>query len=192
MYDADKPVLLLRVRYRIRDKSLCYRRNTRLENPTSDTILECFADTKASNVEIRKARGADTSVEIYTYYTATERDPGALEFPQDSIGRLWDRLESNRIVAAIFHGLMRRFGYHVELFLTPAQFTLFWRTHGRLPIAKIQLRSIKRDGLPNSAFRDQDCISADLFMLRKHQHIFDTYIKETLREVRFNPGKHSM
>jgi hypothetical protein len=192
MYDGEEPLLLLRVRYRIRDKSLFYRRNVRLENPTSDTIQECFADRKACNVEVRKARAAGTAVQVYKYYAATERGTGALALPQDSIGRVWDRLEGNRLLAGIFHGLMRRFGYHVELFLAPAQFALFWRTHGRLPIAKIQLRNIKRDGLPNSPFRDHDCISADLFMLRKHKGIFEAYIKETLRGVRFNPGKHSM
>jgi hypothetical protein len=87
---------------------------------------------------------------------------------------------------------MRRFGYHVEMFLSAAEFATFWETHGRLPIAKIQLRYIKRDGFPHSPFREHDCVSADLFMLRRHRRVFEQYVRDTFREVQFNPGKHSM
>jgi len=192
MYDLERPLLLLRVRYRVKDKSRYFRRNARLEDADSDTILDCFADRQACNVEIRKRRAACTAVDVYRYYTSGERAGDAIEFPQDSLGQLWDRIEQKRLLAAAFHGLMRHFGYHVELFLTPLEFDVFWRTHSSLPIAKIQLRYIKRDRLANSPFREHDCVSADLFMLRKHKDIFDQYIKENLREVRFNPGKHSM
>jgi hypothetical protein len=87
---------------------------------------------------------------------------------------------------------MRRFGYHVELFLSADEFAAFWDTHGRLPIAKIQLRYIKRTAVPHAPFRDFDCVSADLFMLRKHKCTFEQYVRATFPAVRFNPGKHSM
>jgi hypothetical protein len=80
----------------------------------------------------------------------------------------------------------------VELFFTAEEFALFWDTHASLPIAKIQLRNIQCDGFPHSPFFRHDCISADMFMLRKHKRIFETYLKENFRAVRFNPGKHSM
>ena len=86
---------------------------------------------------------------------------------------------------------MRRFGYHVELFLGREDFVTFWSTHEHLPISKIQFRFVRRDGRPHSPFRDHDCVSADLFMLRKHKSVFDSYVKTTLRAARYNPGKHS-
>jgi hypothetical protein len=192
MYDLERPLLLLRVRYRVKDKARYFRQHARLDDADSDTILDCFTDRQACNVEIRKRRAACKAVDVYRYYTSGERANDVMEFPQDSLGQLWDRIEQKRLLAAAFHGLMRRFGYHVELFLTPLEFDVFWRTHISLPIAKIQLRYIKRDRLANSPFREHDCVSADLFMLRKHKDVFDQYIKDNLREVRFNPGKHSM
>jgi hypothetical protein len=98
----------------------------------------------------------------------------------------------NPVTSALFHGLTRRFAHHVELFFTADEFAAFWETHGRLPIAKIQLRYIKRDALPHSPFRDHDCVSADLFMLKKHRPAFEKYVRETFKQVRYNPGKHSM
>jgi hypothetical protein len=53
------------------------------------------------------------------------------------------------------------------------------------------LRYIKRDGFPHSPFADHDCISADIFMWRKHKPRFEQYLKETFHAVQFNPGKHS-
>jgi hypothetical protein len=60
-----------------------------------------------------------------------------------------------------------------------------------MPIMKIQLRFIRRDGFPNSPFRRHDCVSADLFMLKRHRGAFDAYLKQTLPAARMNPGKHS-
>jgi hypothetical protein len=60
-----------------------------------------------------------------------------------------------------------------------------------LPLRKIQLRYIRRDGFPHSPFRDHDCVSADMFMFRKHREQFEAYLKKTFSVVRANPGKHS-
>src|SRR5262249_17924414 len=132
----------------------------------------------ASNVEIRKSQAASSAVDVSKYYTEAPRaESGALAFPKDSLGRLWDKLEANPISARLFHGLVRRFIYHVELFLTADEFAVFWETHRALPVSKIQLRYIKRDGLPHSPFLRHDCISADMFMLRKHRHAFEAYVR---------------
>jgi hypothetical protein len=154
--------------------------------------MDAFRDRMATNVEIRKSRAASRAIQICRYYTEPPCNRAALVFPKDSVGRLWDKLEANPVSAALFHGLMRRFGHHVELFLTPDEFAVFWETHGSLPISKIQLRYIKQDRLPHSPFRAHDCISADLFMLKKHKRRFDAYVKETFHAIQFNPGKHSM
>jgi hypothetical protein len=193
MYNAKSRVLLLRVHVAVKEKTCYYRKHYRLEAPTSQDILDAFKDSWAANVEIRKSRAAERAVCVSKYYN--EPPPGevdALEFPRDTLGRLWDRLEANPITAALFHGLVRRFAFHVELFLTPDEFPVFWETHASLPISKIQLRYIRQDGLPHSPFRRHDCISADLFMLRKHRQAFETYVRERFREAQFNPGKHSL
>jgi hypothetical protein len=192
IYDMASDVLLLRARFRVKDKALYYRVQTRLESPTAGEILAAFHDRAACNVEVRKARAGRTAVELYRYYLRPPDDSTALLFPKDSLGKLWDRLEANPILSVLFHGLVRRYGYHVELFLTPEEFAVFWETHRSLPIAKIQLRYIKQDGFLHSPFRQHDCISVDLFMLRKHRQAFENYVKETFRAVQFNPGKHSV
>ena len=69
--------------------------------------------------------------------------------------------------------------------------SLFWRTHHQLPLRKLQLRYIRRDGLPHSPFRDDDRVSIDLFMFRRHRFRFQDYLKNTFTTVRTNPGKHS-
>ena len=66
--------------------------------------------------------------------------------------------------------------------------------HGLLlavPLRKIQLRYIRRDGFPHSPFREYDCVAADMFMLRRHRRRFEDYLKRTFTTVRANPGKHS-
>ena len=138
-------------------------------------------------------RAADRAVDVYRYFTrAPQGGGGALPFPRDSIGRLWDRLEANPISSALFHGFARRFLYHVELFVPPEEFAAFWETHTTLPLMKMQFRYIKRDGLPHSPFLRHDCVSVDLLMWKKHKRTFDAYVKEKLGAVQFNPGKHSM
>jgi hypothetical protein len=185
-------VLLLRLYVRVKEKALYFLQRQTLPDPTGPDLLGVLSDARPANVEVRQAQAAGRAVDVYRYYTrATPDGAGALEFPRDAVGRLWDRIERNLVSAALFHGLMRRFGYHVELFLGAEEFVTFWATHGRLPIAKIQLRYVRRDGRPHSPFRDRDCVSADLFMLRKHKPAFERYVQETFRAARFNPGKHS-
>ena len=105
---------------------------------------------------------------------------------------MWDRLEENPVASPLFHTLTRWLAYHVELFLSEAEFATFWETHRAQPIKKIQLRYIRRDGLPHSPFRDHDCVSADLFLFRWHRRRFLAYLKQTLAGVRSNPGKQSI
>jgi hypothetical protein len=192
LYNLNSDVLLLRLSFRVKDKGQYYRLQSRLENPTSQAIVTALSDRQACNVEIRKSRGNARFVDVSKYYEAPPRGIQALEFPRDSLGRMWDKLEANPLSSFVFHGLTRRFAHHVELFFTAEEFARFWNTHTSLPIAKIQLRNIQRDGFPHSPFFQHDCISADMFMLRKHKRIFESYLKENFRAVRFNPGKHSM
>jgi hypothetical protein len=143
-------------------------------------------------VEVRKAQAASGTVRVYRYY----RDPGetpspVLELPRDALGRLWDRLEENPVTSFLMHAFARHCVWHVELFFTAEEFATFWESHRALPLRKIQLRSIRRDGFPHSPFREHDCVSADLFMFRRHRQPFEDYLKRTFAVVRANPGKHS-
>jgi hypothetical protein len=192
LYNLKRDVLLLRLTLRVKDKSSYYRKHTRIVAPSSEVIIDHLTDSRPSNVEIRKARAREDAIDVYQYYKEPlPGDAEALAFPRDSLGQLWDRLESNRLSAALFHGLVRRFAYHVELFIPLDEFAVFWATHAALPIAKIQLRYIKRDGFLHSPFVKHDCISADLFMLKKHKLAFEKYVQTNFRNVAFNPGKHS-
>src|SRR5262249_29141458 len=132
------------------------------------------------------------TVQVYQYFTENGHGADAAQkLPRDALGRLWDRLEENPVSSFLFHRLTRWLAYHTELFLSEQEFARFWETHGALPIRKIQLRFIRRDGWPHSPFRDHDCISADLFLLRKDRRQFELYLRQTLPTVQMNPGKHS-
>jgi hypothetical protein len=120
-----------------------------------------------------------------------ERPSAALELPRDTLGRLWDLLEENPVTSYLMHAVGRHVVWHTELFFTAEEFDLFWRTHGRLPLRKIQLRYLRRDGMPHSPCRESDCVSADLFLFRRHRSLFLDYLKATLPAARTNPGKHS-
>jgi hypothetical protein len=193
MYNLERPALLLRLRMRVKDKSAYYLSKSRLQGASDEQVMDVFRDQQPSNVEVRKARAADTAIDVYKYYTEPAAANGnALPFPKDSLGRLWDKLEANPVSSFFFHALSRRVIHHVELFFREDEFAVFWKTHASLPLLKIQLRYIKRDGLPHSPFCQHDCVSADLGMLKKHKRTFDTYLKETFRAVQLNPGKHSM
>jgi hypothetical protein len=193
MYNQDANLLLLRLYLRVKDKSRYYLQREQLVEPSSEEVLGQFADRDAANVELRKAGAGSRTVGVCKYYTEAGRTrSAALEVPRDTLGSLWDRLEENRLSSVLFHGLTRRLAHHVELFLSKEQFAVFWNTHWSLPIKKIQLRYIKRDGFPHSPFQTADCISADLFMLKKHREPFHNYLRRQLGAVRMNPGKHSM
>jgi hypothetical protein len=193
MYDPSANILLLRLTVGVKDRSGYYVRRQVLEGPSGQEVVSLFHDPQASNVELRKSGAGSRTVQVSKYYAAAPRgDDASLEVPRDRLGSLWDRLEENPVTRMLFHGLTRRFAHHVELFLSEAEFAVFWDTHGTLPLKKIQLRYIKQDGLPNSPFRKGDCISVDLFMLKKHRRAFENYLKSTFGAVRMNPGKHSM
>jgi hypothetical protein len=191
LYNLRCDILLLRARFRIRERSVYYRKQETLQNPRSAELLDKLRDKEASNVEIRKGRAGDESVDVTKYYTRQPPGCEALPFPRDALGRLWDKLESNPVSSYLFHALTRRFAHHVELFFTAEEFAVYWRTHQTLPISKLQLRYIKRDGFRHSPFREHDCISADMFMLKKHKPAFEAYLRENFSAVQFNPGKHS-
>jgi hypothetical protein len=163
-----------------------------LENPSAGDLLGALRDPHATNVEIRQSQAASAKVTVAKYYKDLgETSSPALELPRDALGRLWDRLEENPVTSYLMHALSRHVAWHTELFFTPSEFDLFWRTHDRLPLRKIQLRYIRRDGLPHSPFRDEDCVSADLFLFRRHKSRFLEYLNQTFATVRTNPGKHS-
>ena len=193
VYNLSADVLLLRLTLRVKEKARYYVKVKTRTNLSSLDVLAFFHEAEPANVEIRKSGAASREVKVYQYYTKpTDGDSAAQELPRDRLGSLWDRLEANPITAALFHGLVRRFAHHVELFLPKEDFAVFWETHGGLPLSKIQLRYIRRDGFPNSPFREHDCVSVDLFMLKKHKQAFEAYVKRAFRAAQLNPGKHSM
>jgi hypothetical protein len=192
-YNLASPALLLRLSIRVKDNSAYFMERARLEATTGGEVLAILQDDRPANVELRKMSAADRSVNVCRYYTRPPEGSGAgaLPFPRDSIGRLWDKLEANRVSSVLFHWFARRFLYHVELFIPPEEFATFWETHTALPLKKMQFRYIKRDGLPHSPFRRTDCVSVDVLMAKKHKSMFDAYVKEKLGAVQFNPGKHT-
>lgn len=193
MYDTSRHRLLLRLTLRVKPKSVYSVRHETLENPSAEDVLKVFEDPEASNVEIRKNRAASTSIDIRRYYVdSPSAAAGALEMPRDRIGRVWDRLEETPVVSTLFHWFVRRFAFHVELFLRPEEFVIFWNHHKRLPISKIQLRQMLKDGMTNSACAHENCLSADLFMTRSNRDVFLGFISTHLPLVRCNPGKQSL
>jgi len=192
LYNLGAEVLLLRLQVQTKPKARYYVNQIQVIRPSGHEILEYFRDSRSSNIEIRKAGSAAQTVDVYQYRTHELEGKGAaLDVPRDKLGRLWDHLEENPLSRMIYHRLNRLLAYHVELFLAETDFLKFWETHWSLPILKMQLRFIRRDGFPNSPFRQRDCVAADLFMLKKHRRRFDEYLKATLPAVQLNPGKHT-
>lgn len=193
MYDTSRRRLLLRLTLRVKPKSVYSVRPETLTNPSAEDVLRVFEDPEASNVEIRKNRAASNLIDIRRYYVDSPSVvTGALEMPRDSIGRVWDRLEETPVVSTLFHWFVRRFAFHVELILRPDEFVVFWEHHQLLPISKIQLRQMLKDGMTNSACATENCICADLFMTRGNRDVFLKFINTHLPNVRFNPGKQSL
>ena len=192
VYNPRSRAVVLRLYLRVKPKSSYFVRRETREGTTANDLLEALRDRDAANVEIRQGHAASPRVTIARYYTSAG-DPSApaLESPRDALGQLWDRLEENPVTSFLMHALSRHLAWHTELFFTPGEFETFWRTHAEVPLRKIQLRYIRRDGMPHSPFRDEDCVSADLFLFRKDKPSFDAYIDRTFGSVRTNPGKHS-
>jgi hypothetical protein len=192
VYNLRADVLLLRLYLRVKPKSHYYLRQQELDSPCSAELLSALRDEQATNVEVRKSSAAGGKVQVFKYYKdpAQAQSP-VLDVPRDSLGRLWDRLEENPVTSFLMHALTRHFAWHVELFFTPEEFATFWASHHEVPLRKIQLRYLRRDGFPHSACCDHDCVSADMFLLRRHRGAFEDYLKRTFAVVRANPGKHS-
>ena len=192
VYNLAADVLVLRLYLRVKPKARYFIRKEELANPSGAELLDALRDSRAANVEIRKASANATAVTLCKYF----HDPGdstgpVLELPRDTLGRLWDRLEENWLTSYLMHASARHLAWHVELFFTVDEFTRFWETHAKLPLKKIQVRYIRRDGLPNSPFREHDCVSVDLFMLRRYRQEFEAYLTAHFAVIRSNPGKHS-
>jgi hypothetical protein len=193
MYNPASGVVVLRLWFRVRPAFRYFRQRRTLASPTAAELWNAFRDPDASHVEARKQRASDKHVTLYRYRLEAEGLGGdAEELPRDTIGRVWDRIEQNRLAAGLFHAFVRNFGFHVELFLNESEFAVFWRHHGGLPLAKIQFRLARRDGLPHSPCGDCDRMSIDLFMSRRRSARFLAFVKEHLPHARFNRGKHSM
>jgi hypothetical protein len=192
LYNLTSDVLLLRVQIRVKPRSRYFVQRAVLERPSAAMILAALRDTQAANVEFRKGSAESRKVGLSRYYTGmVPTDSPALELPRDTLGRLWDRLEENPLTSFLMHAATRWFAWHVELFFTPEEFTTFWEAHESLPLKKIQIRYIRRDGFPNSPFRDHDCVSVDTFMLRRHRRKLEAFLRRTFPVIRLNPGKHS-
>jgi hypothetical protein len=199
LYNMRSNILLLRVCLRVKPKDRYFVHREELHDATAEELLNALRDPGAANVEVRKSKASSTIVELSKYYQADrEGEPcrvsgrvDLLEIPRDSLGRLWDRLEENAITSFLMHALTRWFAWHVELFFSAEEFKTFWHSHQALPLRKIQLRYIRRDGLPHSPFCEHDCVSVDMFLFRWHRKAFEAYVKQTFAVVRSNPGKHS-
>ena len=192
MYNPQSGLLLLRMDLRIRDKSRYFCSQESISLPSAAELWEVFQDSTTSNIEIRKSHAANFSVEISRYYTSSDQPEEVLEVPKDRIGRIWDRLEENPLSSLLFHTFVRKFGYHVELFLDRDEFEVFWKMHQEMPLSKIQLRFVRADDLPHSPIGSRDCVSADLFLKRKDRDKFLAQMKAHLPHAKYNPGKHSM
>jgi hypothetical protein len=193
MYSKNRHLLLLRMKLSVKPQSQYFVKRFKLQNPSAQEILDLFVDSEACNVEVRRSTASSDFVEVSKYYSdVSQGDQRLLEVPRDKIGQIWDRLEQTPVVSTLFHWFVRTFGFHVELFLTPEEFSVFWGQIGTLPISKIQLRRVLKDGIPNSACETGDRISADLFMTRRNRDGFCRFIAGHLPGVRTNPGKQSL
>lgn len=192
VYDQRSRSVLLRVYLLTKPKSTYFVHRETLTGASAGDVLSALCDQQATNVEIRQASAASDKITVSRYFKERgDTSSPALELPRNALGRLWDRLEENPISSYLMHALSRRVAWHTELFFTPAEFAVFWQTRGQLPLRKIQLRYLRRDGLPHSPCRDEDCVSADLFIFRWNRSRFLEYLTETFSTVRTNPGKHS-
>lgn len=192
VYNLRSDVVLLRLEIRVKPQSRYYMNREDLAAPDATTVLAALRDPRATNVEVRKANAAGETATVARFYSdAGGAEAPVMELPRDALGRLWDRLEENPVTAFLMHTLTRHLAWHVELFFTAEEFTRFWADHRSLPLRKIQLRFIRRDGFPHSPFRDHDCVSSDMFMFRRSRRAFEDYLTKTFAVVRSNPGKHS-
>jgi len=191
MYDRSYPWLLVRLTLRTQKKRHFSMETSVLQDPSAEQVLAMFDNASASHVEIRKSHARQQQINLRIFRPISDAS-SSLKLPRDHIGRTWDLLEETPVASSLFHWFVRTFAYHVELFMTHEEFQIFWKHHRSLPISKIQLRRVLKDGMANSACRDHDCISADLFMTRRNRDVFTRFISQHLPDVRSNPGKQSL
>jgi hypothetical protein len=192
VYNPRSAAVLLRLEVSTRPQAPYYMTREELTEPDAATVLAALTDPKPTNVEVRKAKAAGPTCTLARFYAdPAGADAPPLELPRDALGRLWDRLEENPVTAFLMHALTRHLAWHCELFLTADEFARFWADHRTLPVRKLQLRYIRRDGFPHSPFRDGDCVSADMFLFRPSRPAFEAYLATNHPAVRYNPGKHS-
>jgi hypothetical protein len=192
VYNQRSRVVLLRLYLLAKPKTPYFVRRETVQNATAGTLMAALTDPQSTNVEIRQAQAGSARVTISRYFKEPgDNDSPALELPRDTLGRLWDRLEENPVTSFLMHALSRHVAWHTELFFSPAEFDVFWRTHSQVPLRKIQLRYLRRDGLPHSPCHESDCVSSDMFLFRWNKARFLDYLERTFTTIRCNPGKHS-
>lgn len=196
MYDRNSGWIALRLSLRTQQKQTLRVESFVLQKPSAQELRSCLQHPAASHVEIRKAKASQDSVNVRSYFSG---DPGdtlstsrqITDVPRDQIGRLWDRIEQTPVLSRLFHWYVRTQAFHTELFLTDEEFDVFWKHHGTLPLSKIQIRKMHRDGMQHSPCRDKDLVSVDLFMSRSNHDVFCRFIKDQLPDAQHNPGKQS-
>ena len=142
VYNQQSRVVVLRLYLLAKPKSSYFvHRETLKTRPPSD-LLGALRDRERHECRDSSSPGRERKGHGLPGITRipARRPSPALELPRDALGRLWDRLEENPVTSFLMHALSRHVAWHTELFFTPAEFDLFWRTHDQLPLRKIQLQ----------------------------------------------------
>ncbi|MGD1875283.1 MAG: hypothetical protein ACFB02_19790 [Mastigocoleus sp.] len=192
IFNTTSQVILLRMYLEVKPKARYFPSKVKLSQPNSQVLLDAFCDNTISNIDIRKSKADSEIVYINKYYSKSQEKTKSegLEFPRDSIGGLWDKLEEKPITSWLMHTPVRYLLWNIELFLTEEEFITFWETHSSLPIRKIEIRYVKRSSSANSPFPDCDCIAVDFMLSRKHCQVIKEYIKNNFAVPRYHLGKH--
>ena len=192
IFNTTSQVILLRLYLEVKPKARYFPSKVKLSQPNSQVLLDAFCDNTVSNIDIRKSKADSDTVYINKYYSKSQEKTNSegLEFPRDSIGGLWDKLEEKPITSWLMHTPVRYLLWNIELFLTKDEFITLWETHSSLPISKIEIRYVKRSSSANSPFPDCDCIAVDFMLSRKHCQVIKDYIKNNFAVPRYHLGKH--
>ncbi|MBL8819842.1 MAG: hypothetical protein JNL58_27705 [Planctomyces sp.] len=191
MYRPDPLLLLLRMQFRTETARWYSRQVESLKTPHAETLWDLLFQSHFSHMEIRKKSSQAATVDIHRYQPVETSEASGLEIPRDQIGQIWDRIEETPVISTLFHVFVRRYAFHVELFLDRTEFIEFWQHHQQLPLLKIQLRRVNADGIRHSPFCSEDRISADLFMKKDTRDVFCSFVRQHIPNVRWNPGKQS-
>lgn len=192
IFNTTSQVILLRLYLEVKPKARYFPSKVKLSQPNSQVLIDALCDNTVSNIDIRKSKADSDIVYINKYYSKSQEKimSEGLEFPRDSIGGLWDKLEKNPVTSWLMHTPVRYLLWNIELFLTKEEFMTFWQTHSSLPIRKIEIRYVKRSSSANSPFPDCDCIAVDFMLSRKHCPVIKEYITNHFAEPRYHLGKH--